>query len=408
MKGCPKVLSNEQLNMNFLNSVNYYYIEIEIKKVNKNLSFPLQPYIFEKEQSKQYINELENKKFIVDKITLEELINYQDINFNIIRGYYFNDGFNTKIKECIFYLFNKRVELKKLKNPAQALYKLLMNSAYGKTILKPIMKDTRLFNKRDDLENYINSNFEYIEKIINISNNNEKSIVITKKHINNHFNCPQVGTIILSNSKRIMNRIFHISENNNINIFYQDTDSLHIYKDDLDKLIKIYENKYGYLVGDNMLNFHSDFELKGAELDIKASKSIFLGKKCYIDRLIGINKEGKKIKGYHIRMKGVSECAIFDLVDKFNSNNKYYINLRKELSRKYEDLYKLRDDKYMVNPFDLYKILYNNESLTFDLLASGNKVRFDVKLNGDVYNKMKFEREIKFINGELITDSNEV
>jgi hypothetical protein len=113
--------------MNFLNSITYYYIEIQITKVNKKLKFPLQPYIFDKEQSKQYINDLENKKFVVDKITLEELINYQNIEFNIIRGYYFNEGFNDKIKICIEYLFNKRLELKNKKNPAEVLYKLLIN-----------------------------------------------------------------------------------------------------------------------------------------------------------------------------------------------------------------------------------------------------------------------------------------
>ena len=55
-----------------------------------------------------------------------------------------------------------------------------------------------------------------------------------------------------------------------------------------------------------------------------------------------------------------------------------------------------------MTPFDIYKILYNNENLNFDLLASGNKVSFDVKLNGEVHNRKEFIREIKFINGEII------
>ena len=400
--GCPKILSSNELNINFLNSITYYYIEIQITKVNKNLKFPLQPFIFEKEQSKQYINDLNNKKFIVDKITLEELINYQNIEFNIIRGYYFNEGFNVKIKNCIDYLFNKRLELKNQKNPAEVLYKLLMNSAYGKTILKPIMKQTKLFNNIEERDTYVYNNFEYVDRIIELSNDSKKSIVITNKHINDHFNAPQIGTIILSNSKRIMNRVFNISENNNINIFYQDTDSLHIYKDDLDKLIEIYEQNYGLLVGKKMLNFHSDFKLDGATIDIKASKSIFLGKKCYIDELIGFDNNNNKIRGYHMRMKGVSEAAILDLVDKFNSNKEDYILMRKYYSLKYIDLIKLKDNNYIMTPFDIYKILYNNENLNFDLLASGKKVSFDVKLNGEVHNRKEFIREIKFINGEII------
>lgn len=50
--------------------------------------------------------------------------------------------------------------------------------------------------------------------------------------------------------------------------------------------------------------------------EIVAEKSIFLGKKCYIDQLtaITIDENGKTTKiditDYHIRMKGVPECSI--------------------------------------------------------------------------------------------------
>jgi hypothetical protein len=211
-----------------------------------------------------------------------------------------------------------RKKLKEKDNPAEMIYKLIMNSSYGKTILKPINKTTKLINDKDTLDNYINNNFEFIDKIIKI-NDKDKYIVSTHKHINDHFNAPHVGTMILSNSKRIMNKVFDIAENNDINIFYQDTDSLHIYEDDLEKLIKIYEKNGDKLVGVDMLNFHSDFKLKGAKYDIKSEKSIFLGKKCYINYLSGYNEKREKIYGYHMRMKGVSTMSIYDLCNKMNN-----------------------------------------------------------------------------------------
>ena len=38
------------------------------------------------------------------------------LEYEIIDGYYFNDGFNKKIVESIKFLFNERVELKKVEN----------------------------------------------------------------------------------------------------------------------------------------------------------------------------------------------------------------------------------------------------------------------------------------------------
>lgn len=405
LKGSPKILQDNNLNMNFLNSVDGYFIEILIKKVNIKLNFPLQC-VSDDKKTKQFINDLENKKIIIDKIGLEELIKYQNIEFDIIRGYYFNEGYNNKIKECIEFLFNMRVKLKKDKNPAEVIYKLIMNSSYGKTILKPINKDTILLNSKKKLDNYISNNFEFIDKIIKISDNG-KYIVSINKHINDHFNCPQVGVSILSNSKKIMNKVFNIASKNNINIFYQDTDSLHIYEDDLNNLIKKYEQNGDILVGKNMLNFHSDFQLKGAEKNIHSLKSIFLGKKCYINYLYGENDDDKKIYGYHMRMKGVSNEAILDLCKKMNNiNNKNY-KIRMDLGLKYEEFYYFLDENYKINPFDLYHILYNNEELEFDLLASGNKVRFEMKLGNSTSNKLEFSRKIKFVNCFMVDDEND-
>jgi len=51
----------------------------------------------------------------MDRFSLEDIIEFQDVSFEILRGYYFNEGFNDKVKEVIRYLFEKRLELKKEK-----------------------------------------------------------------------------------------------------------------------------------------------------------------------------------------------------------------------------------------------------------------------------------------------------
>ena len=48
----------------------------------------------------------------IDKTSLEDAINFQDMEFEIIDGYYFNEGHNDTIKQVIKHLYSKRKVLK--------------------------------------------------------------------------------------------------------------------------------------------------------------------------------------------------------------------------------------------------------------------------------------------------------
>ena len=73
----------------------------------------------------------------LDKTGLEDAITFQGIDFEVLDGYFFNDGHNTKIKEQIKVIFDRRLKAKKAGNDGlQQAYKLLMNSSYGKRIEK--------------------------------------------------------------------------------------------------------------------------------------------------------------------------------------------------------------------------------------------------------------------------------
>ena len=56
-----------------------------------------------------------------------------------------------------------------------------------------------------------------------------------------HFKYVHCGVEILSMSKRIMNRVFSCADDLNIKIYYQDTDSIHMNYDDVDKLCEYYK-----------------------------------------------------------------------------------------------------------------------------------------------------------------------
>ena len=85
---------------------------------------------------------MDNGIIYIGKVGLEELITHREAEFEIIDGYYYDQGRNNIINHVIEDLYSLRLELKQDKSPAQIVIKLLMNSMYGKTIIKPVGTDT--------------------------------------------------------------------------------------------------------------------------------------------------------------------------------------------------------------------------------------------------------------------------
>ena len=155
LKWTPKVLTN--LTYDFLKNQDGYFVQIIIKKVNKHREFPLLSK-YSDNGVRIFSNEVVGETIYIDKTGLEDAIHFQEIEFDIIDGYYFNEGYNNTINTVISHLYSKRKELKKNKNPAQIVIKELMNSMYGKTILKPIQTDT-VVSKEEDYAKYVSYNY---------------------------------------------------------------------------------------------------------------------------------------------------------------------------------------------------------------------------------------------------------
>ena len=173
-------------------------------------------------------------------------------------------------------------------------------------------------------------------------------------------------------SKRILNKIFSCADDLNTKIYNQDTDSIHLIYEDVDKTVEGYKDKYGLnLVGEDLGNFHVDFDLYGATSELYAIESLFLGKKTYIDILESTDKGGKTTNSPHIRMKGIPAPCI-----------QYYA------------------EQHIITVLDIYKKLYNNEVIKFDLTNDGNK--FVCRNNKDhtISNVTDFARRCQYIGDE--------
>ena len=227
VEGIPKPIPQEWLSTDYLLShlfdddqqkptkkkfISAFYVEIKIKKIGKERHMPL--IVVDKEFNPE-LKDVERSSntcctMYVDHITLQDLIEFQKIDCEIIRGYYYDGNRDTKIRDVVKNLFELRLKYKKEDNPLQEVIKLILNSIYGRTILKPI-EDKISFVQNSKANSFARKNYNSIIEINNLFNS-DFTIFKQVKPIVRHFNFCPLGVSILSMSKRIMNEVFCLAE----------------------------------------------------------------------------------------------------------------------------------------------------------------------------------------------------
>ena len=370
-KGTPKFIPRRWLNYAFLDAhtmledqvtrdndrfISCYVVRIRISRNNVARDFPL---IYKRGRGTlTYVND-DDVEMVVSHIYLQDLVRYHQIEFTIVEGIYWEGNRSTKLSETIAYIYNKRAELKRAKNPKETIYKLMMNSSYGKTIQKMFRDGIQIMNAAQLTEIKLTAaeTIRMIEKI-----DDDHFFVVTYPEIDDMRIPVIIGCLILDMSKRIMNEVFDCCHSQGIPVFYQDTDSIHIPKDMLPRLVETFESRHGrVLIGAGMGQFHSDFP-PVADKESWAIKSIFCGKKCYYDKLT--NEDGVTVE--HYRLKGVPQ----DVVEK------------------------KAQDEYGGSVEALYTALYEGEEITFNLLSTRD--RFAYTNTFRVVNVRDFIRKVKF------------
>ena len=381
--GLPTGKAKQIINKNEWEKYTYSILTVKINKVNK---IQQMPFIAHKsDTSIKYSNEPPPKPIIIDSITLQDYIKFHEIEYEILDGVYWNEGGNKKMGEVIQRLFEARLKYKKSNIALANTIKLMLNSAYGKTIMKKTMSETKIIKtskkrynkktkqwedvKKTPFQTYVYNNFNTIKRYRQLNANNWE---IERICSDNSYNRGHIGCAILSISKRIMNEVFDIANTNDLPIYYTDTDSIHCNLEDVPVLEEKYKEVYNKeLNGKNLEQFHTDFNLDGAVEEIYAIKSIFLGKKSYIDVLESKDKDGNIITGTHIRLKGITEEGLKHSSKEYKDG---YFGL-------YSDLSKGTKKKIILNPFNPDE--------------NKHKVLFEFK-DGKVRTRKEFTREVSF------------
>ena len=131
--------------------------------------------------------------------------------------------------------------MKTAKNPVELVYKLIMNSGYGKSIMIAIETETKIFDDEERFNVFLSRNYNWIRCYEKFGYKVKVKVIKTTSY---HFNIPHVESSILSMSKRIMNEMMTIAEDSGIFIYFQDTDSMHIPDSDIPMLSTIFKHRF--------------------------------------------------------------------------------------------------------------------------------------------------------------------
>ena len=353
-KGKPKNIPIEDLkSKKFLEYADEYYLKILIKKIKNKLYFPLLTKTG-KNGERFWINDMEGEEIYVDRISLEELIKYHDIEYEVKTGVMFNEGYNNKIGKVVKKLYDLRTKYKKENNPIQLLYKLMLNTAYGKTIQKP--RDSKIIWRKNTEDTQTKLIRTFGESIQYITTSESSKMFKAKIRIGiiDHWAMPQCGSLVLSQSKRIMNKFLIEFEDYT---YYTDTDSAFMTETGYNELKK----RYPEMLGDELGQLKEENHLDGKF--VRITKAMFLAAKTY-----WVREENENGEIYDkFVMKGIPKSSIN----------------------------KVLNQKFNGNPETMFYALINREKgVLFDLLDGGDKVRMDFSTINAVINIDNFNRRI--------------
>jgi hypothetical protein len=396
----------------------YSVCRVKILSVKKQRAIPV--FSLHDNTAIDWTSNIEGKVMILDWFTLHDGVVHQGLKFEIIEGCYWSK-FNPILCNIVERIFLKRKEMTKLRdeekdkvdkdldkiakyNALSELLKLFLNSLYGKNGLKRSEKISRVMDW-DEKNDYVTKNYDKLQPsegpiLKNI--NGERYYQIESCNHSEHWNRQHISMMILGCSKYIMNKFTCLAEDIGLELYYTDTDSLHVctesekYKgkiiyegEDMQyseenngaKILReVYIKKYKVdPIGGNLGQFKSDFKMSDEDvINIYSTGIIALGKKMYCHKLKGYNKKtGKIVYEASGALKGFPEKA----------------------------LQAFAEEKYKGDKLELYQRVYDGEVLKIDITAGNTLPSFKIG-EGKIEHNGEFNRTLCIVNEKLYDEIN--
>ncbi|KAH9141867.1 hypothetical protein LEN26_005181, partial [Aphanomyces euteiches] len=182
-------------------NADYYIARVRFDLIGKYRNFPLLS--IQHDGTRNFTNDIVGETMIIGKQALEDIVEFQDVKY-------------TVIEDVVKELFEERLKLKKEGNPLQKGIKLLLNSAYGKLIQKPIVKEKLLVKGTDKIKEHTQKK---IHKMISRTPiTDDLALFEEHKYLYEHYSPAHLGVQILDSSKHIMNEVMCLAEDIDANI----------------------------------------------------------------------------------------------------------------------------------------------------------------------------------------------
>lgn len=348
--GPCQLLREEELNYDFLlRETTEYTVEIRITAIRKRqLSVP---FIAHRQKSKSinYLNDLpaDGSEVVVtvDRQTLEDYIEFHQIEFEILRGVYWSGSKNPRWGVVIENLYQERLKCKIAGHGVRSdNLKLIMNSAYGKTIMKTSPTEKvfiPLYRNRKGVKTenpWRLTVFNQLQVTKSFRFVGEHQIELTRFKKDNSYTLSKYGSMILAASKHVMNRVFNLMSDMKLPIYYTDTDSFVIDRSSRLLVADAFRVRYGQeLVGDQLGQMHSDFsfkhEGKSISPELVHSTHFFpMAKKLYLHCLVATMPDGKVHHSIQFKSKGCTQSGLVYKAREYGEGDEGVIGLYRSLS----------------------------------------------------------------------------
>ena len=281
-----------------LDRYDHYVVKILVKDITRYQQLPV--VCCKIKDKKVYFNRGDTVPVpvVIGRQGLEDWITFAGIDYEVLEGVYWNQGFNKKGAQTIRELFQLRLHYKAQGNDLQLVVKLLLNSIYGKNIVKKQKYRTMVA----PLTKYQFLVKKYLPLIVKVETFGGHCLVKIAEY-DSSYSRPQVGAAILEMSKRIMYEVCEVAQRLGVWLSYTDTDSLHLSREGLMQVVEEFQRVHARpLVGKNLGQFHCDFSLPCGHQEIYSDRTLHLAPKTYVDclycKICGA-------RGEHCRAKGI-------------------------------------------------------------------------------------------------------
>ena len=239
-----------------------YFIKFKVKEIGERL--PISTFCTKINGLNEWGYAEIGQIMFMDMFTFEETIVRHKMKVIALEILYF-DEVNPVSKTLVQRAFDQRKEASDSGNEGlSTVWKLLLNSMYGKSIISPSTERITYgkFTDTESIADYMALNAGQIFSTEVMCNGQTK--IKTKYYDLKHRNTNYWGSLILGMSKRIMNEVINLPC---APVVYSgDTDSIHVLKSMVETMVKEYKEIYDRdLIGNQLGQFHSDFENKWEE-----------------------------------------------------------------------------------------------------------------------------------------------